>query len=99
VRHRVARLSELPERVGWLVTVAGQEVALFRLGPCVYAIDNECPHRGAALAFGEVRGEELRCPLHAWPFHIPTGACPEFPGVSVRCHPVHVEGGEVFVEL
>jgi nitrite reductase (NADH) small subunit len=99
VRHRVARVAELPERVGWLVTVEGQELALVRLGERVYALDNDCPHRGAALAFGDVRGDLLHCPLHAWAFHIPTGSCPEFPGVSVRCHPVHLEGGEVFVEL
>jgi nitrite reductase (NADH) small subunit len=99
MRHLVASLAELPERVGWLVTVGEQEVALFRVGDRVYALDNECPHRGAALAFGEVRGETVRCPLHAWPFHLPTGACPEFPEAAVRCHPVHLEGGQVFIEL
>jgi nitrite reductase/ring-hydroxylating ferredoxin subunit len=99
VRHRVARLAELPERVGWLVEIEGREVALFRLGDRVHALDSECPHRGAALAFGEVRGEEVRCPAHAWPFHIPTGTCPEFPGVAVACHRVVVDGDEVFVEL
>lgn len=95
----MARLDELPERAGWLVTVGDRELALFRLGGRVYALDNECPHRGAALAFGEVHGEELRCPLHAWPFHIPSGACPEFPGVAVATYPVQVESGEVYVEL
>ena len=99
MRHRVARLDELPDRVGWLVTVEGQEVALFRLGERVYALDNDCPHRGAALAFGDVRGERVHCPLHAWAFDLPTGACDESPAAAVRCHPVHLEGGEVFVEL
>jgi nitrite reductase (NADH) small subunit len=99
MRHRVARLRELPDRVGWLVQVGEREIALFRLGDRIFALDNDCPHRGAALAFGEVRGEELRCPLHAWPFHIPTGSCPEFPEVSARSYPVHVEGEHVYVEL
>lgn len=99
VRHRVASLAELPERVGWLVTVEGQEIALFRVGERVYALDNDCPHRGAALAYGEVRGETVHCPLHAWPFHLPTGACEEFPGAAVRCHPVQVDGGQVYLEL
>ncbi len=98
-RHRVASLAELPERVGWLVTVEDQEVALFRVGERVYALDNDCPHRGAALAHGDVRGETVFCPLHAWPFHLPSGECPEFPGAAVRCHPVDLEGGQVFVTL
>jgi nitrite reductase (NADH) small subunit len=96
---RVARLADLPAAGGYLVEARGRELALFRLGGRVHAIDGICPHRGAALAFGEVRGEEVRCPLHAWPFHIPTGRCPEFPEASVRAYPVRVEGGEVLVEL
>lgn len=99
MRHRVASLADLPERVGWLVQVGEQEVALFRVGDRVYALDNDCPHRGAALAYGEVQGGVVRCPLHAWPFELATGACPEYPGAAVRCHPVHLEGGDVFVEL
>ena len=97
--HRIARLAELPERCGWLVEVQGVEIALFRRGERVFALDNACPHRGASLAHGEVRGELVHCPLHAWAFHVQTGACPEFPEAAVRTFPVRVEGGEVFVEL
>jgi nitrite reductase (NADH) small subunit len=99
VRHRVGRLESFPDGHGWLVEIEGREVALFRRGDRVFALDNVCPHRGAALAFGDVRGEVVHCPLHAWPFHLPTGDCPEFPGVCVRTFPVHVEGGDVHVEL
>ena len=99
MRHRVARLADLPERCGWLVAVGGRELALFRRGDRVFALDNVCPHRGAALAFGEVRGELVHCPAHAWGFEIPTGRCPELEGVAVETYPVHVEGGDVLVEL
>ena len=99
MRHKVARLSDIPERCGWLVTVEGRELALFRRGERVYALDNVCPHRGAALAFGDVRGDLVYCPAHAWSFDLPTGRCPEFEGVAVDTYPVHVEGGDVLVEL
>jgi len=99
VRHRVASLAELPEGAGWCVEIAGRELALFRRGDRVEALDNVCPHRGAALAWGDVRDGVVYCPLHAWPFEIATGLCPEFPGVAVDAFPVTVEGGEVFVEL
>jgi nitrite reductase (NADH) small subunit len=95
----VASLAEVPENVGWLVEVEGREFALFRDGDRVYALDNVCPHQGAALAWGEVRGGVVFCPLHAWPFEISSGRCPEFRGVSVDSFPVLVEGGEVFLEL
>lgn len=79
--------------------MGGREVALFRLAGHVYALDNVCPHRGAALAFGDVRGAVVYCPLHAWPFELATGRCVEVPEASVRTYPVRVEGGELELEL
>jgi nitrite reductase (NADH) small subunit len=99
MRRLVARLTELPEGRGHLVEVEGREVALFRRGDRVDALESECPHRGASLAFGDVRGGVVHCPLHAWPFRLSDGACPEFPGVSVATYRATVEGGDVFVEL
>src|SRR5512140_3885074 len=97
--RRVARLAELPEGCGTLVEVEGQEIALFRRGDEVRALESECPHRGASLAFGDLRDGVVYCPLHAWPFRLADGACPEFPGVSVATYRATVEGGEVFLEI
>lgn len=99
MRHRVARLQDLPDGHGYLVEVEGEPIALFRRDGEVHALENTCPHRGAALAHGDVRGGLVYCPLHAWAFELATGACPEFPEARIRTFPVHVEGGEVFVEL
>ncbi len=98
-RRRVARLDELPEGYGYLVEVDEREIALFRAGDEVHALDAVCPHRGASLAFGEVREGTVFCPLHAWAFRLEDGACPEFPGVGVARYRASVEGGEVFLEL
>ena len=99
MRYPVARLADLPDGRGLIVEVEGRELALFRRGDRVFALDNVCPHRGAALAFGDVREGVVFCPLHAWPFALSDGSCPEFPEASVEAFPVHVEGDEVFVEL
>jgi NAD(P)H-dependent nitrite reductase small subunit len=99
VRHHVGRLDSFPDGTGRLVEIAGREIALFRRGDRVFALENVCPHRGAALAFGDVREDVVYCPLHAWPFHLPTGACLDRDGVRVESYPVHVEGGEVHLEL
>lgn len=99
MRALACRLDDLPEGKGTLVEVGETCLALFRVEGRVHAIDNECPHRGAALAFGELRGATVHCPLHAWPFDVRSGACLEFPEARVRCVPVEVRGGEVWVEL
>jgi nitrite reductase (NADH) small subunit len=99
VRRTVCRLSCLPEGQGYLVEVDGEAIALFRVGSAVHAIENACPHRSGPLAFGELRGSTVHCPLHAWPFDVRTGQCEEFPEISVRTFAVHVEGDEVQIEL
>jgi nitrite reductase (NADH) small subunit len=99
VRRTVCRLQDLPEKSGYLVEVGDAAVALFRVGREVFAVDNVCPHRDGPLAFGDLRGCVVYCPLHAWGFDVRTGACDEFPGVSVRTFGVHVEGDEVQLEL
>jgi nitrite reductase (NADH) small subunit len=95
----VARLADLPEGSGHRVVVAGREVALFRRGDRVHALDGVCPHRGALLAFGERRGGVAYCPLHAWGFDLESGRCTDPGNVSIATFPVRVEGGEVWIEL
>ena len=96
---RACRVDELPEGKGRMVEVGGECLALFRSGAEVVALDNECPHRGGALAEGDMQGGAIRCPLHGWPFDIRTGRCLEEPGARVRMFPVEVRGGEVWVEV
>jgi nitrite reductase (NADH) small subunit len=95
----VCRVSDLPEKQGYLVEVEGNAIALFRVGDAVHAIDNACPHRDGPLAFGDLRGPMVFCPLHAWGFDVRNGRCDEFPGVEVRTFAVRVEGEEVSIEL
>ena len=99
MRRTVCRLADLPERQGYLVEVAGEAIAIFRVGEQVHAIENTCPHREGPLAFGDLRGATVHCPLHAWPFDVRTGRCEEFPEVAVRTFPVFLEGDEVQLEL
>jgi nitrite reductase/ring-hydroxylating ferredoxin subunit len=63
----VARSREL--RAGQLqrITLAQQDIVLFRTASGVPgALDAHCPHMGAHLGSGTVRGEHLQCALHCW---------------------------------
>ncbi|MBL7788925.1 MAG: Rieske (2Fe-2S) protein [Chitinophagales bacterium] len=53
----------------------GKEYCIVNLDGKIYAIDNICPHQGASLSLGEIKGEEIICPLHQWRFNVKTGAC------------------------
>ena len=82
-----------------MVEVPGGEAAIFRVDGDLHAIDNVCPHRGASLAFGDLKGSTVFCPLHAWGFDVRTGRCDEFPHACVRAYRVHLEGEYVQLEL
>jgi nitrite reductase (NADH) small subunit len=99
VRVRACRLSDIEDGKGLTVEAGDAVLALFRSGSEVWAIDNDCPHRGGALACGDLRGTTAYCPLHAWPFDVRTGQCLEFPEASVRSYRAELCGGEVWVEL
>src|SRR3989338_4022964 len=100
MRIRVATFAELPEGKGRAVDVDGHSVALFRVGPSVYALRNRCSHAGAPLSIGHLRGRELTCAWHGWVFDVTTGeSIPSNPPFDVPSYPLTIAGGEVYVEV
>ncbi|CAM1304554.1 Uncharacterised protein g3802 [Pycnogonum litorale] len=81
-RGNVARKTDICRsdviKSGSLVHLNGEDVALFRYGEKVYAINERC-HLGGPLHLGDI--EELnemhslcvRCPWHSWRFDLVTG--------------------------
>ena len=66
----------------------------------LYAIDDTCTHQDASLSEGWLEGCFVECPLHAASFDLRTGepTCPPAKR-SVKTYPVHVEDGEVYVDV
>ncbi|NXT32445.1 AIFM3 factor, partial [Pelecanoides urinatrix] len=62
------------------------------------ALGSKCPHYGAPLSKGVLKGERLRCPWHGACFNIKTGDIEEYPSLDcLPCFKVTVEDGKVFV--
>lgn len=56
------------------LSLHGVEVLLLKLGAAeVHAYDNRCPHAGARLSEGRLRGTTLRCSAHHWEFDVQSG--------------------------
>ncbi|MCZ6794302.1 MAG: nitrite reductase small subunit NirD [Planctomycetota bacterium] len=97
--YEVGPLSDLGP-AGRLRVLAGEhDVAIFRVDGQIFALGNRCPHTGGPLSEGFVADELVTCPLHAWRFKLRSGMSPDFPGVSVPCYEVKVEGGRVFLHF
>ena len=99
MQHEVAPLQELPDGEGFLFRTGPHQIALFRSGDTVSAIDNECPHAGAALSNGDTDGAIVACPFHGWEFSCTTGECLSVEGYDVATYPVTIENGVVKVSV
>ena len=98
--HRVAGVNELKEGEPKSVTIGGWQVALFKIGDAIHAIEDMCTHEYALLSEGYVEGDVIECPLHQARFHIPTGKVMSAPAEEdVRIFAVRIDGGDVFVAV
>lgn len=95
----VCALEEVPAGGARPARISGRDLALFRIEEDVFAIENSCPHQGAALAGGEVCGRVVSCPAHGLRFDVTTGAMLAAPEMRVASFPVRLSDGRVFVGL
>jgi 5,5'-dehydrodivanillate O-demethylase len=104
----VAFVADLPRGDLCKVRLLGEDLVLYRRADGSAALlEDRCPHRGAALSYGIVESEGLRCPYHGWLFD-DTGRCLEQPGepdatfaqrVRTTAYAVEELGGLIFAYL
>jgi len=94
----VCTLDELPVGLGRGFVIDGHRVAIFRTRTGqVFAVKNECPHRGGPLADGMLAGEQVVCPMHAYRYDAKSGVCDQSGTCAVETYPVEVVGESVAV--
>ncbi|HWA57429.1 MAG TPA: Rieske 2Fe-2S domain-containing protein [Gemmatimonadales bacterium] len=74
--HRLGTREELLAKVPFALKLDRQQIALFHHEGRFRAIGNRCNHRGGPLCEGQVRGEFVMCPWHAWEYSVVTGKGP-----------------------
>jgi nitrite reductase (NADH) small subunit len=93
----LARVDDIPVEGGLRVEVDGQEIALFKVGEQVYAIDAVCPHAGGPLDEGTVENGVVTCPWHGWQTDVRGGKCITS-GEEITCFAVEVREGVVHLK-
>jgi glutamate synthase domain-containing protein 2/nitrite reductase/ring-hydroxylating ferredoxin subunit len=69
----VARLSELADREPAYALVGEVDLVVVRFDDDVSVFYGRCLHRGALMADGFVRGQNLICGVHDWDYRLDTG--------------------------
>lgn len=91
----IARIGPI-RCVSNVVEVAGNSIALLRVGGRVFGFQPECPHQGGSLADGDIEDIAgvlaLRCPRHHWAFNLATGQLmrPQR-DATIKIYPVDVD--------
>ncbi len=86
------RRGELPD---------GHAVAIYNVDGQFYVTDDRCTHGEASLSEdGSLEGHEVECSWHFGRFDVRTGEPCAMPcELALRCWPVKIEGGRVFVDV
>jgi nitrite reductase/ring-hydroxylating ferredoxin subunit len=93
-------LCDLPDGSSKPVRIGTRWLAVFATQGEYFAIDNECPHRGAPLWEGQLEGTTVICPWHPGRFDLRTGQpLSPPPKRPIACYPVRVEGDALYVEV
>jgi nitrite reductase (NADH) small subunit/3-phenylpropionate/trans-cinnamate dioxygenase ferredoxin subunit len=97
--HTVARVGEIGSGRGVSFTVEDRVIAVFLDEGTYFAIDDECPHKGAPLCDGIVFDRTVMCTWHGWRFRLDDGRWVDNPRVRVGTYAVRVVGDEIQVSL
>ena len=98
--HKVCTLDEIPPLGSRVVKSAHGDIAVFRTADNrVFALRDQCPHKGGPLSQGIVHGEHVTCPLHGWNISLASGAAVAPDEGCTNRFPVRVEAGIVLLDL
>lgn len=96
---KIADTTEIADGQGLAVEVDGKRIAVFNVGGTFYAIDDECPHQGGPLSEGELDGNIVTCPWHAWMYDVCTGVNTDDDSISVCKYQIKVDGTSVLLAV
>jgi nitrite reductase (NADH) large subunit len=99
----VCELDDIIPEAGVAALIDGRQIAIFRVGDSVYALDNYDPNSEANVLargiVGDLQGElVVASPVYKQHFSLVTGRCLEDADQSVRAYPARVTDGRVWVK-
>ena len=101
---KIATWSKLEDRQPAYALVANVDLVVIRYDDAVSVLYGRCLHRGALLADGTIRGEDLICGVHNWDYRLDSGisaynneeALPKFTAwIDEKADAVYVDEAEI----
>ena len=96
----VGTLDQIPRQGARVVQTSQGDIAVFRtVDDKVFALRDQCPHKGGPLSQGIVHGSRVACPLHDWKIHLDSGLAVAPDTGCTPSYPVRLEGKQIMLCL
>jgi nitrite reductase (NADH) small subunit len=96
----IGHIDDIPLRGARCVKTPEGKIAVFRTAENeVFAIEDQCPHKGGPLSQGIVHGKSVTCPLHNWVISLESGEALGADDGAVRTMPVRNIDGRLSIRL
>jgi nitrite reductase/ring-hydroxylating ferredoxin subunit len=98
---RICSTADLPptDEVREFQLPSGRRVCIANVNDRFYAMDNVCPHQGAALGQGSVEQGFVVCPWHGYQFNPVTGVAEQDDMCIVERYSLEIAGEDVLIDL
>jgi len=95
---KAANLDVIPVAGSVVLKLGESRIAVVRnRDNRVFAVNNECPHKGGALSEGIVHSNFVTCPLHNWVINLEDGQVEGPDEGQVACYETKVDNGMVYI--
>ncbi len=96
--QKILPVDEIPVMGSRILQASVGPIAIFRNAENeVFAILDECPHKGGPLSQGIMHGKTVTCPLHSWNIDLSTG-CAQEPDVGcAKSFALKIDAGNVYL--
>ena len=95
---QIASLEDIPRRGARVLRTDTMDIAVFRTATDqVFALRDQCPHKGGPLSQGIVHGETVTCPLHNWRIDLASGVAQGPDEGCAHSYPIKVEDGTIYL--
>ena len=96
----ICHIDDIPRLGSRIVRSMNGDIALFRTSSDeVFALRDQCPHKGGPLSQGLVHGNQVTCPLHGWKLRLDSGEAVAPDQGCARRYPIRIESGTVFLDI
>jgi nitrite reductase/ring-hydroxylating ferredoxin subunit len=96
---KVGAVSMLPPDSVMEALVGDNSYAICNVAGELHALEGICPHAGGPLGQGNMVGDALMCPWHAYEFDPRSGENLDNPLMRVAKVPVKIDGDDILIEV